>query len=94
MPHNEDIITAETAGTLDGLLRARIQRSPDRIAYRQFNKSSSSWEDFSWQSVGELVSRWQQSIAKTTLEPGDRVALLMRNSVDWVAAEQAAMGWE
>jgi len=92
MPHSEDIITAETAGTLDGLLRARIQRSPDRIAYRQFNKSTESWEDISWQSVGELVSRWQQAIATTALQPGDRVALLMRNSVDWVAAEQAAMG--
>ncbi len=92
MPHNEDIITAESAGTLDGLLRARIKRSPDRVAYRQFDKPSSSWKEFNWQEVGDLVSRWQQAIAKTDLESGDRVALLMRNGVDWVAAEQAAMG--
>ena len=92
MPHNEDIITAESAGTLDGLLRARIKRSPERIAYRQFDKSSSSWQEFSWQDIGKLVSRWQQAIASTSLESGDRVALLMRNGIDWVAAEQAAMG--
>jgi len=92
MPHTEDIITTETAGTLDGLLRARIHRSPERVAYRQFNKSSASWDDYTWQEVGELVSRWQQAMANTSLQPGDRVALLMRNSVDWVAAEQAAMG--
>ncbi len=92
MPHNEDIITAESAGTLDGLLRARIKRSPDRVAYRQFNKSSANWEDFTWQAVGEQVSRWQQAIANTSLQSGDRVALLMRNGVDWVVAEQAAMG--
>ena len=92
MPHNEDIITAESAGTLDGLLRARIQRSPERIAYRQFNKSSALWEDYSWQYVGEQVSRWQQALARTELQSGDRVALLLRNSIDWVIAEQAAMG--
>jgi len=92
MPQNEDIITAESAGTLDGLLRARIKRSPERIAYRQFNKASSNWEEFTWQAVGDLVSRWQQAIARTSLQSGDRVALLMRNSVDWVVAEQAAMG--
>jgi len=92
MPHSEDIITAESAGTLDGLFRARIHRSPERIAYRQFNKSSASWEDFSWQDVAAQVSRWQQAIANTSLKSGDRVALLLRNGVDWVIAEQAAMG--
>ena len=92
MPHSEDIITAESAGTLDGLFRARIQRSPNKLAYRQFNKSSALWEDFSWQEVGEHVARWQQAISKTQLQSGDRVALLLKNGVDWVVAEQAAMG--
>ena len=92
MPHSEDIITAESAGTLDGLFRTRIQRSPDKMAYRQFNKSSALWEDFSWREVGEMVARWQQALSKTQLRPGDRVALLLKNSIDWVVAEQAAMG--
>jgi len=92
MPYSEDIITAESAGTLDGLFRTRVQRSADKMAYRQFNKSTSSWQDFSWQDVAAQVIRWQQAIAKTELRPGDRVALLLRNGVDWVIAEQAAMG--
>ncbi|MCK4743397.1 MAG: long-chain fatty acid--CoA ligase [Sulfuriflexus sp.] len=92
MSHSEDIITTESAGTLDGLFRARIQRSPDKMAYRQFNKSSALWEDFSWQEVGEKVARWQKALSKTQLQAGDRVALLLRNGVDWVVAEQAAMG--
>jgi len=92
MSHSEDIINAESAGTLDGLFRARVQRSPNKIAYRQFNKSSALWEDFSWQEVGEQVARWQQALSKTQLQSGDRVALLLRNGVDWVVAEQAAMG--
>ena len=92
MSHSEDIITAESAGTLDGLFRARVQRSADKMAYRQFNKSSASWQDYSWQDVATQVIRWQQAMAKTSLQPGDRVALLLRNGVDWVIAEQAAMG--
>lgn len=93
MPHNsEDIITAESAGTLDGLFRARIQRSPDKMAYRQFNKSSALWDDFSWREIGEMVARWQQALSKTPLRAGDRVALLLKNGIDWVVAEQAAMG--
>jgi len=92
MSHSEDIINAESAGTLDGLFRTRVQRSPNKIAYRQFNKSSALWEDFSWQEVGEQVARWQQALSKTQLQSGDRVALLLRNGVDWVIAEQAAMG--
>lgn len=92
MSHSEDIINAESAGTLDGLFRARIQRSPNKIAYRQFNKSPALWEDFSWQEVGEQVARWQHALSKTQLQAGDRVALLLKNGVDWVVAEQAAMG--
>ena len=92
MSHSEDIITAESARTLDGLFRMRIKRSPDKMAYRQFNKITSEWEEFTWQEVGVLISRWQQALAKTQLQPGDRIALLLRNGVDWVVAEQAAMG--
>jgi len=91
MEQNEDIITAEAAGTLDGLLRARIARSPDNIAYRQFNKSSAQWQDVSWKQIGEQVSLWQQSMAACGLKAGDRVALLIRNSTDWVIADQAAL---
>jgi len=92
MSHGEDIITAESAQTLNGLFQARVQRSPNKMAYRQFNKTSASWQDYSWQDVGEQVARWQQALSKTELQPGDRVALLLRNGVDWVIAEQAAMG--
>jgi len=92
MDQNEDIITAEAAGTLDGLLRARIGRSPNTTAYRQFNKTSSQWQDVTWQQIGEQVAHWQKSMTDVGLKAGDRVALLLRNSAEWVIADQAALG--
>lgn len=91
MPHNEDLISADSAGTLDGLFFDRCQRSPDATAYRQFDKTSGEWQSFSWQTMAEQVSCWQQAMQAEGLQAGERVALLMRNSVEWVMADQAAL---
>jgi long-chain acyl-CoA synthetase len=91
MTSGEDLITADEAGTLDGLFSARVHRSPDAIAYRQFNKSRAEWQDLRWSDVAEQVSYWQQAMHNEGLQSGDRVALLMRNSADWGMAEQAAL---
>lgn len=91
MPQHEDLISAETAGTLDGLFFARSQRSPAAIAYRQFDKASAEWRTYSWQQMADQVSRWQQAMQAEGLQAGERVALLMRNSIEWVMAEQAAL---
>ena len=92
MPHNEDLISADSAGTLDGLFFDRSQRSPDATAYRQFSKSNREWQTFSWQAMAEQVSCWQQAMQAEGIQAGERVGLLMRNSVEWVMAEQAALG--
>lgn len=91
MHRSEDIITAEAAGTLDGLLIERAHRSPDDIAYRQYDKANGDWLDTSWAQALQAIGRWRAAISDLGLLSGDRVALLMRNSRDWVFAEQAAL---
>jgi len=51
MNTSEDIITADAAGCLDGLLIERSHRSPHAIAYRQFDKPSGQWIDMTWTQV-------------------------------------------
>jgi long-chain acyl-CoA synthetase len=85
-------LTAEEAVTLQGLFRARIQRSPDKTAFRYFDKASNQWGHISWQDMGLEVARWQAGLSTLNLEPGDRVALSLKNSVEWVTFEQAALG--
>lgn len=85
-------LTAEEAGTLDGLFRARIGSTPDKVAYRYFDKATQEWRETSWEGMGREVARWQAGLSSLNLEPGDRVALSLKNSLEWVIFEQAALG--
>ena len=87
-----DVIAPEEARTLDGLFAARVQRSRDTVAYINFDQASHSWQQYTWGDMEGLVGRWQAALAREDLEPGDRVAIMMRNSIWWVILDQAAMG--
>jgi len=87
-----DAIAPSEARTLDGLFAARVQRSANAIAYINFDEASGSWKQYTWADIDNLVARWQAALARENLEPGDRVAIMMRNSVWWVIFDQAAMG--
>jgi len=84
-------ITPDDAGTLAGLFYERVQRTPDNLAYRYYDKSSESWKDLSWSQAGARVARWQAALASENLEPGDRVAIMMANCPEWVMCDQAAL---
>lgn len=88
----EHIIPASVAGTLDGLFRERVRRTPDAPAYRSYNRDQQEWEDVSWSEMAAIVGRWQEALRAERLQIGDRVALQLRNGVEWVAFEQAALG--
>ena len=93
MSYNDmDGISADEAGTLAGLFRERVKRTPNAIAYRQYDKASEQWLDYTWAETATEVSRWQAALASEDLQAGDRVALIMRNCREWVIFEQAALG--
>ncbi len=87
-----DNISASDAKTLAGLFRERVARTPDAIAYRQFNAAEKQWHDSSWAEMASEVARWQAALANEHLQPGDRVAILLRNCKEWVTFDQAALG--
>src|SRR5512135_238451 len=81
----------DALGTLCGLFRARVATTPDQIAYRQFDEARGAWTSFSWAQVAREVERWQAALASEGLAPGDRVAVMLKNSVEWVCVDQAAL---
>lgn len=85
-----DLIPVERAGTLDGLFLQRVERSPDRVAYR-YHERDGGWRSLTWREMGEAVARWRQALAAEPLVPGDRVAVLLRNCPEWVMFDQAAL---
>lgn len=86
-----DIIGCDEALTLHGLFRRRVEKSPDVIAYKQYDPGEGGWKSYTWQDAGALVARWQEALAKEDLAAGDRVAVLLNNCVEWVCFDQAAL---
>ncbi|MDH3354691.1 MAG: long-chain fatty acid--CoA ligase, partial [Chromatiales bacterium] len=90
--HRENLIYIDEAKTLHGLFNVRAKRSPDKVAYTQFNRHTEQWEDFSWREMSDSIARWQAVLKKENLGIGDRVALSLKNGVEWISFEQAALG--
>jgi long-chain acyl-CoA synthetase len=86
-----DLISCEAARTLPGLFKRRIERTADSTAYIQFDPIDEKWRSYTWREMGVLVARWENALAQENFAPGDRVAILLRNSVEWVCFDQAAM---
>ncbi|MBI4205032.1 MAG: long-chain fatty acid--CoA ligase [Betaproteobacteria bacterium] len=86
------VIPVESAGTIDALFRERARRTPDLVACRHFNEQHGNWRDYTWGQIDHQVARWQAALEKDGLKPGDRVAVMLRNSPEWVVFDQAALG--
>ena len=86
-----DFIPCTEAVNLPGLLKCRATRTPDSIAYRQYNTVTNAWQPFTWRQIAQEVAHWRGALGNFELKPGDRVALMLRNSVEWVLFEQAAL---
>jgi long-chain acyl-CoA synthetase len=76
---------------LCGLFRARVGASPDAVAYRQFDEAREVWTSHTWAQVAAEVERWRRALVKEGLAPGDRVAVMLKNCVEWVVFDQAAL---
>ena len=74
---------------LSDLLWFRLQATPAAPAYLQHN--GRQWVATTWADIGREVARWQTALAREYLKPGDRVALCLRNGVEWVLFDQAAL---
>ncbi len=92
MNDRTDFISIEAVGSLGGLLRERAKRSPDAIAYRDFDFEKEIWFDRTWNDVEREAARWQAAFKGEGLQPGDRVGIILRNCSHWPIFDQAAMG--
>jgi len=88
---HENLISLDQASTLDGLFASRVNRTPDRDAYRYFEKESSSWLTYSWSEMAREVARWQAAMRAEDIARGGRVAVQLRNCPEWVMFDQAVL---
>ncbi|WP_018141683.1 long-chain fatty acid--CoA ligase [Thioalkalivibrio sp. ALJ7] len=83
-------ITPDQAPTLPTLFRTRVSMSPDAPAYRHFDATDETWKQTTWNEMATMVDRWQAALAHEGFKPGERVAMMLGNSREWVAFDQAA----
>jgi long-chain acyl-CoA synthetase len=87
-----DIIEPTRDLTLAGLFRERVRRSADAVAYKHYDWGRHCWVDTTWLEMSHEIGRWQQAMKRMGLSKGDRVAMMLRNSREWVIFDQAALG--
>ncbi|MFV1996722.1 MAG: long-chain fatty acid--CoA ligase [Acidiferrobacterales bacterium] len=75
---------------LSQVFSARVSDTPDAPAYKQFREDR--WISYTWRETAHEVERWQAAMKADGLATGDRVALCMRNRIEWVYFDQAALG--
>lgn len=92
MTMQTDTISIASANDLAGLFRERAHRSPETIAYRQFDEDQKTWQASSWHEMAQMIDYWRAALASEKLKVGDRVAIMLRNCKEWVYFDQAALG--
>lgn len=85
-------ISVDPSLTVPELFRQRIAASPNKCAYEFFDIASKQWHQITWATMGRETARWQQALKKEKLKRGDRVAIMAKNSREWVLFDQAALG--
>jgi long-chain acyl-CoA synthetase len=89
--NSEHLIKPEAAVTLYGLFVERAKRTPDHVAYRYHDAQQDAWLSLTWNEMRDQVARWQAALQRENLQPGDRVAIMLRNCPQWVMFDQAAL---
>ncbi len=84
-------IGCDAAATLPGLFRQRVLRSPEAVAYREYDRDGGRWRDHSWKSIDARVRRLMAALSRSGLKPGDRMAIALPNGTEWVAFDLAAL---
>lgn len=88
---HENLISLEESLTLDGLFSCRVRRTPDREAYRYYDKQGRQWQSYTWAGIAAQVARWQAALRNEDVPRGGRVAVQLRNCPEWVMYDQAAL---
>ena len=80
----------DDTATIADVFALRCRSSPNAPAYRQFDSASKEWKGVDWREVGDRVARMREGFRRDGLQPGERIAVMLKNSINWVVADQGA----
>ncbi len=88
--HGTRYLMFDAAATIADVFSLRCRSSPNAPAYREFDGVAKTWKQTTWREVGELVARMRAGLQRDGLVAGERIAIMLKNSVNWVVADQGA----
>jgi long-chain acyl-CoA synthetase len=91
MTAKDDIIPSDVARTLYGLFRERVRRSPNAMAYREFDQRAEAWRSCTWRDMDDRAAQIRGALSAAGLTAGDRLAIALPNGSDWMAFDIAAL---
>jgi long-chain acyl-CoA synthetase len=77
--------------SIAGVFQRRVAQTPGAIAYRDFDGNGRVWVDYTWTQVAGEVARVRAALAAEGLAAGERIAIMLRNGLEWVCLDQAAL---
>ena len=78
--------------TIGVTFNQRVELTPDKTAYLEFNQQSQQWQHYSWSAMRSLAASIQAWLLSLNVNRGERIALMIPNGTLWVAIDQAAAG--
>ena len=86
-----DVIDADELQSIPNLFVERVSRSADNTAYVQYEAGQNRWHRYSWNEVSKRVRRVRMALAKESLSLGDRVAIRLKNCMQWIMFDQGIL---
>ncbi len=88
---NVEPVTPGSARTLSGLFFKRVNATPDKTAYHYYDNYNKQWKSLSWSDTYIEMLKWRSFFLNMGLKPHDNIAIMLKNSPEWVFSEQAAL---
>ena len=86
-----DYLSAEQMPTLPAMFNARVERTPDAVAYTEYDHASGEWRSYTWCQTADRVEILKRALQQEGLKQGDRVGIRHRNGYNWLLFDMAAL---
>ncbi len=73
------------------LITHHLKYRPNDPALSEYNSATQRWETLTFAQLYDRIVRWSKSFVAAGLKKGDRVAMLLPNSIEAVCFDQGAM---
>ena len=80
----------DNAATIADVFALRCRTSPNAPAYREYDVTAREWKGIDWREIGERVACMREGLRREGLQPGERMAVMLKNSTNWIVADQGA----